>query len=68
MGKINQRGITTRSPQDGGEQERDLVTKYRGFAERCKVCWPRTSLVLRRIADRFELQARQHDERADGRV
>ena len=30
--------------RDGGEQERDLVKKYRASAEQCKVQWPRTGI------------------------
>jgi hypothetical protein len=67
MGVHNQRGVTTRGMNDGGEQERELVKKYRAYAEKCKVSWPRTAIALRRIAEHYEAQAKWQDERADAR-
>jgi hypothetical protein len=52
---------------DGGEQERELVKKYRSFAEKCKVAWPRTALALRRIAERYEEQAKWQDAEVEAR-
>jgi hypothetical protein len=67
MGVHNQRGVTTRGMNDGGEQERELVKKYRAYAEKCKVAWPRTALALRRIAEYYEVQAKWQDEHAEAR-
>jgi len=66
-GVSNQRGVTTRGLNDGGEQERELVKKYRAYAEKCKVSWPRTALALRRIAEHYEAQAKWQDEHAEAR-
>jgi hypothetical protein len=66
-GRHNQRGVTTRGMNDGGEQERDLVKKHREYAEKCKVSWPRTGLALRRIADYYDAQAKWQDEHAEAR-
>lgn len=66
-GLHNQRGVTTRGMNDGGEQERDLVKKHREYAEKCKVSWPRTALALRRIAEYYEAQAKWQDEHAEAR-
>jgi hypothetical protein len=65
MGIHNQRGVTTRGMNEGGEQERELEKKYRAFAAECKVAWPRTSLALRRIAESYEAQAKRQDEHAE---
>jgi hypothetical protein len=67
MGLRNQRGITSRGMNEGGEQERELAKKYRAHAERCKVSWPRTALALRRIAEDYEAQAKWQDEHAEAR-
>lgn len=66
-GVFNQHGMTFRGMSDGGEQERDLATKYRAFAEKCKVAWPRTALALRQITEYYERQANREDEHAEAR-
>ncbi len=66
-GVINQRGVVSRHLNEGGEQERELVAKYRGYAELCKIRWPRTARILRSIAEGYASQARHEDERAEGR-
>jgi hypothetical protein len=66
-GTLNQRGVTTRGLNDGGAQERDLVRNYRGYADRYKVAWPRTALVLRRIVDYYEAHAKWQDARVEAR-
>ena len=67
VGVLNQRGVTSRGLNDGGEQERELVKKYRAYAERFKVGWPRMALALRRIADDYEARAKWQDARAEAR-
>jgi len=67
MGVHNQRGVTSRGMNDGGEQERELAKKYRVYAESCKVSWPRTALALRRIAEHYEAQAKWQDEKSEAR-
>lgn len=64
---FNNRGVTTRNPEDGGEQERDLAKKYRGLAERFSTRWPRTAAILRSLADTYERDARRHDDEAERR-
>ena len=66
-GVINQRGVVSRRLNEGGEQERELVAKFRGHAEHCKIRWPRTARILRSIAERYDSEARHEDERAEGR-
>lgn len=67
MGLHNRRGVTTRRPSDGGEQERDLVKQYRDFSAAMALEWPRTSAVLERIARSYEEDARWHDDDAERR-
>jgi hypothetical protein len=67
IGVFNQRRVTSRSLNAGGEQERELVKKYGAYAEKCKVEWPRTAFTLRRIAAGYEAEAKGYDERAETR-
>lgn len=65
IGLYNRRGATTRSPGDGGEQERGLVKRYREFSAATALEWPRTSAVLERIARNYEQDAKWHDDDAE---
>lgn len=64
-GVINKRGVTTRRPTDGGEQERDLAARYQGWSEKTRLEFPRTSALLAKIAKGFEWDAKFHDDDAD---
>lgn len=61
IGVYNNRGVTTRSPSEGGRQERELVEKYKRIANALKVKWPRTAAILRSIARSYEQDAVRHD-------
>ncbi|MDQ3183851.1 MAG: helix-turn-helix domain-containing protein [Actinomycetota bacterium] len=63
VGVINARGITSRGVYDGGEQERELASQYRAWAQ-ATASWRRTSRVLRRLAEAYERDARRMDEEA----
>jgi len=64
MGVRNARGVTTRSPYDGGEQERRLAERYRDLAARYGNSHPRLSESLISIAEGYEWDARREDEQA----
>ncbi|WP_150297011.1 hypothetical protein [Salipiger aestuarii] len=64
MGVRNARGVTTRSPYDGGEQERRLAERYRDLAARYGNSYPRLSQSLLSIAEGYEWDARREDEQA----
>lgn len=64
IGLLNRRGMTSRSPGDGGALERELVARYRGYSKATALEWPRTSATLERIAKSYEEDARRHDENA----
>jgi hypothetical protein len=68
VGVANQRGAHWKSMTDGGEQERELAKKYIEYASKVKVAWPRTALALRRLAERYESEAKREDERVEGRA
>jgi hypothetical protein len=65
MAVLNSRGPTSRSLEDGGEQERALVAKYRSDAEQWEDVWPRTAALLRSLAEFYERDARGEDNAAE---
>ncbi len=65
VGIVNARGVTSRGPYDGGQQERVLAADYRRWAGETAVDWPRTSRVLRGIAGDYDRDARREDARAE---
>jgi hypothetical protein len=60
----NNRGVTTRDPLEGGEQERAIARKYREYSKATSIEWPRTSALLERIARSFEDDAKVYDSDA----
>lgn len=64
VGVANDRGVTTRGVYDGGQQERELAGRYRAWAKQTADDWPRTSRVLRGLAESYECDAQREDERA----
>lgn len=64
LGVHNARGVTSRGPYDGGEQERKLAGRYRELAVRYGTSYPRVSTLLISIAEGYEQDARRQDERA----
>jgi excisionase family DNA binding protein len=63
VGKINSRGITSRGVYDGGDLERGLAADFRKWAETSSR-WPRTSRMLRELAESYERDALREDMRA----
>ena len=64
MGVSNARGVTSRSPYDGGEQERHLAVRYRELSTRYGNSHPRVSTMLISIAEDYERDATRHDDQA----
>jgi transcriptional regulator with XRE-family HTH domain len=65
VGKSNRRGVTSRMPRDGGQQERDLAAKYRAWAKAIVVEHPYTAKALDNLAERYDWEAKRHDEDAE---
>lgn len=65
IGRLNSRGVTTRGVYDGGKQERDLAEQYREWSTSTKGRWPRTSRILRSIAESYERDAKREDLQAE---
>lgn len=64
IGVINSRGVTSRGVYDGGQQERNLASRYRRWAKDTAGEWPRVSRVLRGLAEDYEREAQHADARA----
>lgn len=54
VGISNRRGMVSRSPREGGEQERALAKRYFDYADACKIDWPKVASSLRRVAKQYE--------------
>ena len=65
VGKQNQRGVTSRAFDDGGEQEYELAQKYHLSAEKLALLYPRTSKILKDLGDNYHRQAKREDERLE---
>ncbi len=65
VGVINSRGITSRGAFDGGEQERELAVRYLDWSKVAAGNWPRTSRILRQLAEAYERDAHREDEWAE---
>ena len=53
-GRENQRGVVARAFGEGGKQEREIAETYERDARRIKYDWPRTALMLFRIAEDYK--------------
>ena len=51
IGTFNSRGVVTKNPAEGGEQERQLTKRYEKHAKAVRDRWPRTAAMLRKIAE-----------------
>lgn len=65
MEVYNSRGVTTRAPTAGGQQERALAEQYRKYAAEARLRWPRTAALLRSLAETYEADAAREDANAD---
>jgi hypothetical protein len=65
IGTHNKRGVTCRSPWDGGEQERDLADYYRKQAEKLHLSQPNVANLLEEIARSYERYGKREDIEAN---
>lgn len=63
-GVHNSRGVTSRMPYDGGDQEREIANKFRTFAAGWGDQKPNLAAMIEDIAKSFEHDARRHDDDA----
>lgn len=64
-GTLNKRGVTSRSPWAGGDQERDLAEHYRDQAEKVQHSHPNVAAMLDHIAKRYERYGKREDVEAN---
>lgn len=64
-GRINQRGVWTRSPFEGGRPERELAKRYRTDAKTLVTRWQRTARLINSLADTYETFGRHDDITAE---
>lgn len=64
---FNNRGVTSRSLEEGGQQEWKLAEGYRARSEQFVTRWPRTAAIFRRLAETYEADARREDAEAERR-
>ena len=57
IGTCNARGVVTRQVGEGGDQERALAAKYRGWAQQIAYEYPHVGSILERIAEDYERDA-----------
>lgn len=65
IGTWNKRGVTSRSPWDGGEQERDLASYYRKQAMRVQSDYPNVAAMLDEIAKDYDRHGKREDAQAN---
>jgi len=67
VGIYNKRGIVSKSPFEGGHQERLLAKQFRRYADKWAIRYPRTSAILTKTAEGYESEARREDKEAERR-
>ena len=65
VGTFDSRGVVTKNPAEGGEQERQLTKRYEKYSEAVRDRWPRTAVMLRRIAETYRTVARREDDQSE---
>ena len=56
------RGVVTKVINEGGVQEHRLAARYADFAAKTKETWPRTTALIRGIAERYRTQGSSEDQ------
>lgn len=67
VGIMNKRGAYSKALDEGGGQERALAKQYFDWADALKIEWPKTAASLRRVGERYEVDARREDAEAGAR-
>lgn len=64
VAKHNMRGVWIAGPYEGGAQERELADAFRHSADALRPEWPHTAAMLMSLADDYDRQADEQDQRA----
>ena len=67
IGRHNMRGVVSKGPYEGGDQERELEKQYRKQAEALRISNPKVAAMLESLADSYRDEAAREDERASRR-
>ena len=65
ISRFNSRGVTSRSPYEGGRQERELAARYRENAQKLELTYPRTAGILRDLANDYDRFAGVEDREVE---
>ena len=65
IGTHNARGVVTRHLGKGGDQERTLAAKYRGWAQQIAYEYPHVGSILKRIAEGYDHDSVRQDTNAN---
>lgn len=65
VGIVNKRGTVTKSPFEGGQQERALAQQFRRYADKWATRYPRTAAILTKVAEDYENEAKREDKEAE---
>ncbi|MEP7125269.1 MAG: AAA family ATPase [Byssovorax sp.] len=66
--KRNLRGWTSRSPGEGGKQEREIALAFQHSTNAFRLEWPRTAALLDGLARAYEYEAEQQDATAQAEL
>lgn len=61
---FNSRGLTSRNPYDGGQQERALASYFDQMGKRIQAKYPKTASVLFSLAQHYQIDAQREDDNA----
>lgn len=65
IGMLNKRGAVWKSLSEGGKKEKELEAQFSQNAKLCEIEWPRTSAMLKRLADHYRSDAAREDGRTE---
>lgn len=61
-GVYNARGVSSRMPYDGGDQERNIASTFRRFAIRWEETKPNLAAMIESLAKSYAREAQRHDD------
>ncbi|OUC08387.1 hypothetical protein RY27_09295 [Litorilinea aerophila] len=61
IGTLNKRGVTIRTLDEGGTQERELAAKYRAYANALRTSHPNLAAAIDEIAHSYEQESKRED-------
>jgi len=67
IGITDKHSISSRSPFEGGNRERNLADHFHGYSEKIISKWPITASVLEEVSNNYKLQAKREDHEAEER-